>query len=770
MRWVSRREGWPNGPRKRRDARPGREGPGRAFDHEGLKDSAFGRGLSGAVSTAAGSPISTRTALATLALSTRTTLATLTLATLRTTLFNSGLDTLFELSRLGGCFLFSDSAGFDCCGDALGLLTDEKVNDLGGLDTLGLSDVSEGAATLKLLPQCFGIKAEQRGNLVTVRLASFLVSCPACCFVGRVVVGGGLGRGRCVIDLGICDTTDLGDAEDGSSGDSCGQKAGADALVHCVDLLVGGPGIGRSGPGEPSGSCLMNVMKRCDGQHKGWESTRLVKDPQRPESGREGCGSLRRRFRSARTSNSPVCPARNPTSGDAIIQPLSGIGVSMIRMVTGGASQECANRRVSRHRGRVQKVDIAIIGGGPAGAAAAIRAARRGAKVVLFEKGPHGRDKVCGDGLTPRAVGALNELEIDMADAHRIRGLRMIAGKTMRELDWPTTDRFPNHGAVWPRRRLDAALIDAAAEAGADIRFETEAFPILDGQRVIGVEARATSDDRTPTGPSEKFAADLTIVAAGPPGQVARMLGANRVEGETFGLAIRTYAESPRHGSEHLEAMLSLKDENGTAVPGYGWMFPAGDGTVNIGVGALSTMKGFKKLNLNKMIASYRNVVGPDWELGPNLERPRAWRLPMSTQKRFGPGWVAIGDAAGLVNPMNGEGIDYGLESGMLAADLFIDHPATANSRYDQEVGERFDAFLRTGRRFSFLIGHPWILKPGLKFSVSTKSIANITLAVMGNLVDNSTPGVAGKVMWAADKGLGLADPILRKTRASASA
>jgi geranylgeranyl reductase family protein len=415
----------------------------------------------------------------------------------------------------------------------------------------------------------------------------------------------------------------------------------------------------------------------------------------------------------------------------------------------------------------VEHVDIAVIGGGPAGAATAIRAARAGAKVVVFEKGPHGRDKVCGDGLTPRAVGALDELDIDMSDAHRIRGLRMIAGKKVRELDWPTTDRFPNHGAVWPRRRLDAALIDAAAAAGADIRFEREALPMMDGDRVIGVEAR-TPGDRGGTSPVEKITADLTVAASGPPGTVARMLGANRVEGETFGLAIRTYAETPRHADEHLEAMLSLKDEHGTAVPGYGWMFPAGDGTVNIGVGALSTMKGFKKLNLNKLIEMYRGVVGDDWELGPNLERPRAWRLPMSTQKRFGPGWVAIGDAAGLVNPMNGEGIDYGLESGMLAADLFIENPATAPERYDQLVGERFDAFLRTGRRFSFLIGHPWILKTGLRFSVSTDAIANITLAVMGNLVDNTTPGAAGKVMWMADKSLGLADPLLRKTRAKA--
>lgn len=399
-----------------------------------------------------------------------------------------------------------------------------------------------------------------------------------------------------------------------------------------------------------------------------------------------------------------------------------------------------------------------MIGAGPAGAATAIRAARSGARVVVFEKGERGRDKVCGDGLTPRAVGALDELKIPLDDAHHIRGLRMIAGKQARELDWPTTDRFPDHGAVWPRRRLDAALMDAAAEAGAQLVYETEAEPVIDSAgRVTGVRAAG-----------REVRADLTVVAAGAQGAVARALGAERVPDEPFGLAIRSYAASPRHDDVHLEACLSLKDEHGTAIPGYGWIFPAGDGTVNIGVGALSTMKGFKKLNLNTLLDAYRRLVGDEWDLGPNLERPRAWRLPMSAQRRHGPGWVAVGDAAGLVNPMNGEGIDYGLESGILAADLFLADPATAPERYDQLVGERFDAFLRTGRRFSFLVGHPSILKPGLRLSVSTDAIANITLAVMGNLVDNTTPGAAGRVMWLADKTLALADPILRRTRATA--
>lgn len=405
--------------------------------------------------------------------------------------------------------------------------------------------------------------------------------------------------------------------------------------------------------------------------------------------------------------------------------------------------------------GPVKRVDLAVIGAGPAGAATAIAAARQGVDVVVFDKAPHGRDKVCGDGLTPRAVGALNELKIDLTDAHHIDGLRMIANRTVRELPWPATDRFPAHGAVWPRRSLDKAIADAAVEAGAAIEWSTEAMPVLEGDRVVGVDAGG-----------DRWAADMVVVATGAPGAVARMLGATRVADEPYGLAIRSYVESPRHDSRHLEATLTMRDHHGNSVPGYGWLFPAGDGTVNIGVGALSTMKGFKALNLNTLLDLYRDQVDESWELGPYLERPRAWRLPMSTARRHGPGWVAVGDAAGFVNPMNGEGIDYGLESGMLAADLFVEDPATAPDRYDRLVGEQFDAFLRTGRRFSFLIGHPWILNTGLRLAVGTQAIANITLQVMGNLVDGTTPGAAGFVLNTADRILAALDPVLRRTRA----
>ncbi len=403
--------------------------------------------------------------------------------------------------------------------------------------------------------------------------------------------------------------------------------------------------------------------------------------------------------------------------------------------------------------------DLIVIGAGPAGSAASIRASRAGARVLMVEKAPMGRDKVCGDGLTPRAIAALDDLEIDYSSAHRIDGLRMIAGRTRRQLPWPDNGVFPPNGAVWPRRLLDAHLATAAAESGTEIRWRTEAKPTLDDEgRVTGV----TVDGR-------HIKSEMVVAATGAPGLVARMLGAERVADEPHGLAIRTYVPSPRHGDRHLEACLTLKDSDGTPVPGYGWMFPAGDGTVNIGVGALSTMKGFRNLNLNSLLDGYRDLVRDEWEVGDYTTKPRAWRLPMSATRRHGPGWVAVGDAAGLINPMNGEGIDYGLESGILAADLFIDSPATAPERYDREIADRFDAFLRTGRRFSFLIGHPLILRSGLRLAVGTQAVADITLQVMGNLVRPDTPGAAGRVLRVADRLLAIGDPLLRRTRARSS-
>ncbi|MEZ5320874.1 MAG: geranylgeranyl reductase family protein [Microthrixaceae bacterium] len=396
-----------------------------------------------------------------------------------------------------------------------------------------------------------------------------------------------------------------------------------------------------------------------------------------------------------------------------------------------------------------ERWDLIVVGAGPGGCAAAIEAARAGMKVVVFERHRRGRDKVCGDGLTPRATTALDHLGVDWSAAHRIDGLRMIAGRVRREMPWPDGGPFGRFGAVWPRRSLDAVLADHAEEAGAVIRWETPVEVLFEDRRVVGV-----------VDGSHRATAPLVVVAAGAPGSINRALGAERDPDEPFGLAMRTYATTPRHADRLLEACLTLTDEAGTPVPGYGWLFPAGDGTVNIGVGALSTMRGFKRLNLANLLRAYRRTATDEWGLGPDLEPPRAWRLPFRTLRRHGPGWVAVGDAAGLINPMNGEGIDYALESGILAGTL-ASSPSTAPQRYDEAVGRSYDAFLRTGRRFSALIGHPWILRAGLRASVSTAAIADLTLAVMANLVEPDGTDARARTLRGAGRVLTAIEPWL---------
>ena len=376
--------------------------------------------------------------------------------------------------------------------------------------------------------------------------------------------------------------------------------------------------------------------------------------------------------------------------------------------------------------------DIAIIGGGPGGSSTAISAARAGLRVVLFEKSPYGRDKVCGDGLTPRAIGALNDLNIDHSVAHRIDGLRMIAGKKQRELLWPATDRFPHHGAVWPRQKFDNHLLDVAIESGADVRFNAEALPVIEDGVVVGVEVNG-----------EVIRASLVVLATGAQGAAAKMLGAVRDPDETFGLAIRAYAPTPRHAERHLEACLSLRDEHGTPVPGYGWMFPAGDGTVNIGVGLLSTFRDYKSVNTTHLLNEFAHTVGERWEIDPDqpTDKPMSGRIPMggSVGPKSGPTYLVIGDAAGSVNPFNGEGIDYAYETARIATQVLTEaihnNDPTALQRYQTMIDDEYGQYFKVARLFARIVGRPAIMRELSRVGMNNRTLMEWVLRIMSNLL-----------------------------------
>ncbi len=403
----------------------------------------------------------------------------------------------------------------------------------------------------------------------------------------------------------------------------------------------------------------------------------------------------------------------------------------------------------------MERVDVAVIGAGPAGSAAATWLARSGARVALFEKAAQGRDKSCGDGLTPRAVAELERLGVDISRFHRIDGLRVQAGRTEREVLWPT-GVFPNVGAVAPRAEFDALVLQAAVDAGALLHEHAKAEPVLEGGRVIGVRVG-----------SEVTRADLVVIASGAGSAAARIVGATRVEQSPFGLAIRAYVPSTRSEDRYMEACLTVKGPDGQLVPGYGWVFPAGDGIVNVGVGALSTMRNFSQLNLNTMLDSYMAQVGPAWGLGTFVDRPKAWRLPMHVEHRSGPGWVAVGDAAGLVNPFNGEGIDYALESGRHAAELFLASPGTVHAAYDALLRREYDPFFATARRFAWVIGRPRLLRFLLGIALSTGFTMELVLDIMANLIDTEHRTLAGTLLTIGGRALAPLDPILMRTQES---
>ncbi len=309
--------------------------------------------------------------------------------------------------------------------------------------------------------------------------------------------------------------------------------------------------------------------------------------------------------------------------------------------------------------------DVAIIGAGPAGSAAAIHAARAGYDVAIIDSQSFPRDKTCGDGLTPRAMHQLNQLGISVNADYRNKGLKLHGFGGSVTAPWPTS--YPvAEGSACPRMQFDALLRDAALAAGAEFLLGTAHAPQIEGNRLI-------SFGLTRPGEELSVRAQWVIIADGVRSTFGKLLGRTWHKEEVYGIAARAYATSPQAGEPWMHSHLELKDTDGTVQPGYGWIFPLGQniGGVNIGLGALSTLSRPAKLNTKKLLEHYATMVRPEWELG-QIENVASAALPMggAVSGIAGANWMCIGDAAACVNPLNGEGIDYGLETAALAVEL----------------------------------------------------------------------------------------------------
>ena len=385
--------------------------------------------------------------------------------------------------------------------------------------------------------------------------------------------------------------------------------------------------------------------------------------------------------------------------------------------------------------------DVLVIGAGPAGAAAGYWLAQEGLDVVIVDKKVFPREKTCGDGLTPRAVKQIHDMGLgdQLSQFHRYDGLRATAhGKTL-ELHWPTHPMYPQHGYVVRRRELDTMVARNAVAAGATLLEGHEALaPVLERGFVRGATVQA-NDSETPFNITARY----VIVADGANSRFGRALGTFRTKEWPYGTAIRTYWETPRHAEPWIESVLDVKDRQGNPMPGYGWIFPVGDGTVNIGVGLLSTFRDFKSVNTTHLLNEYAHMIADRWEIDPDQPTGKATsrRIPMggSVGPKSGPTYLVVGDSAGNVNPFNGEGIGYAYETARMAAQILTEairnNDPNALQRYQTLIDDEYGQYFKVARLFARIIGRPAIMRELSRVGINNRTLMEWVFRIMSNLL-----------------------------------
>jgi geranylgeranyl reductase family protein len=412
-----------------------------------------------------------------------------------------------------------------------------------------------------------------------------------------------------------------------------------------------------------------------------------------------------------------------------------------------------------------QEADVIVVGAGPAGSATACYLARAGIDVLVLEKATFPREKVCGDGLTPRGVKALVRMGVPISEQDgwlRNKGLRIIGGGVRLELPWPELSSYPGYGLVRSRLDFDETLARTAQQAGARLlEGVTVTGPVLDeGGRIIGVQARATGQ---PDDIERQYRARVVVAADGNSSRLSLAMGLGKRDDRPLGVAVRTYYTSPRHQDDYLESWLDLWDGD-RLLPGYGWIFGMGDGTSNVGLGMLNTSASFKNVDYRDLLRRWLAGMPAEWGYTEEnrTEPVRGAALPMGFNRtpHYSRGLLLAGDAGGMVNPFNGEGIAYAMEAGEMAAQVIaqaLARPDRAGAEqvlhgYPQALKDAYGGYYTLGRKFVRAIGDPRVMQFATKHGMPHPALMRFIMKLLANLTEVRGGDAADRVINALSK------------------
>ncbi len=398
------------------------------------------------------------------------------------------------------------------------------------------------------------------------------------------------------------------------------------------------------------------------------------------------------------------------------------------------------------------RTDVLVVGAGPAGSAAAAWAARSGADVVLADAAVFPRDKTCGDGLTPRAIGELERLGLrPWVRSHTVnQGLRAHGFGQTLHLPWPG-GHLPEWGSAIARTELDDHLRTTALEAGA---------LALDAARAVDVRRAGDRVSAVVFKDGREVECRRLVVADGVRSPLGKVLGREWHRDTVYGVAGRCYVKSTRADDPWISSHLELRGEQGEILSGYGWIFPlgAGAGEVNLGAGTLATAKRPTDVAIKPLMRLYADGLREEFGLGEELRMPTSALLPMggAVSNVAGRNWALIGDAAACVNPLNGEGIDYGLETGRLVAELFAESPdADLSVVWPDILRAHYGESFSIARRLAGLVTVPRLLPALGPVGMRSDLLMTLALRWMGNLVTEEDRDRAARVWrWAGRRSL----------------